>query len=372
MKPTYIHSLTPMRGIAALLVVIFHMDVIIYYQKLGSFLQREQSGLIFSGYLWVDFFFLLSGFIMAHVYGESLSSTNKVTAIKAYLWARFSRLYPLHIFTILLLIGYSQFTLHFFPSLTGDFWHTVFSWSALPSNLLFTNAMNQYVFLSWNIVAWSIGAEWWTYVAAIPLLMFASRRNLPSILVMMLLAFVGLAYLMFSLPDRILDITYNYGFVRCFFEFVIGLGVYELYRRRLAEKLLARDISFGVLAMATALIFHFRLNDLFIIPVFSAMILAVSFNQTRLSQFLNLPLMRYLGDRSFSIYLMHGVWFSVFWALMPMIKAALDGGTMNFGFKLLYAVSFLALTLLSAHWSYRFVEVGAREYLRSRFSFSRP
>jgi peptidoglycan/LPS O-acetylase OafA/YrhL len=47
------------------------------------------------GYLGVDFFFVLSGFIITHVYLASLASPN-LSAVQIFLWHRFIRLYPVH------------------------------------------------------------------------------------------------------------------------------------------------------------------------------------------------------------------------------------------------------------------------------------
>ncbi len=71
MSTPKIPSLTSLRGIAAIWVVLFHIDVCIFYRGLGSILPKEGSGLIAQGYLWVDFFFILSGFIITHVYSHN-------------------------------------------------------------------------------------------------------------------------------------------------------------------------------------------------------------------------------------------------------------------------------------------------------------
>jgi peptidoglycan/LPS O-acetylase OafA/YrhL len=69
MKPaTYLTNLTPLRGIAALITVIFHCGLMI-----GPLVNREQSLIMSRLYLMVDFFFILSGFIMLHVYGQGFS-----------------------------------------------------------------------------------------------------------------------------------------------------------------------------------------------------------------------------------------------------------------------------------------------------------
>jgi peptidoglycan/LPS O-acetylase OafA/YrhL len=93
-------SLTPLRGIAALWVVLYHytaqyfpnLDITNYTQVIGK------------GYLAVDIFFMLSGFVMTHVYHRAFSEsiTNNY---KNFLVARFARLYPLHVFILLLFVA---------------------------------------------------------------------------------------------------------------------------------------------------------------------------------------------------------------------------------------------------------------------------
>lgn len=367
-KPAYIESLTPMRAIAAMWVMLFHIDVSIFYRDLGALVSRDMTGIFSKGYLWVDFFFLLSGFIIAHVYGEKLSSpptvAGKWQATKHYLWARFSRLYPLHLFTLCLLILFAGIVPEFFPQVMDGSWDIFFAWSVLDSHFLFTNAMGQHPLLSWNIVSWSIGAEWWTYVFAIIFIVALCKRKLTTVAASMLLALAALIALVLWLPEKNLDITHNYGFVRCFFEFVIGLGIYECYRRQMAQNWLKFDGVFVVLMLLIAAIFHWRAFDVVIIPVFALLILAVSYNKTRVHDFLNKPALQYLGDISYSIYLMHGVWFMVFWFAWPSIKLATGMAELPLIVKLLYILLFFGLTLLSAHFSYRYVEVAGREWLR--------
>lgn len=367
-KTTYIDSLTSLRGIAALWVVLFHIDVSIFYRDLGGLVPRDATGIFAKGYLWVDFFFLLSGFIIAHVYGAQLAGANKPHNIKNYLWARFSRLYPLHIFTLLVLVVFALLVPEFYPNVVDGSWKTYFAWSAIPSNLLFTNAMNQHVYLSWNMVSWSIGAEWWTYVAAIGLIIATHKRALWQVGGLMLAAFSALVFLVLQLPEKNLDITFNYGFFRCLFEFTIGLGLYEFYRQKIGRQWLASDLVPAILLAMIISIFHWRLADLIIIPVFSLLILAAAHNHNRLHRLLNQRVFIYLGDISYSIYLVHCLWFMVFWFSFPALKASTGMAQMPGWMRIAYVVLFLALTLLSAHFTHRYIEVGGREYLRKLFN----
>ena len=83
MKP--ITGLTSLRGIAALVVVVFHL----FPMALGA---ENLPDAVARGYLGVDFFFLLSGFVLAHVYGKVFATQMRWIKVKSFLWARFARI----------------------------------------------------------------------------------------------------------------------------------------------------------------------------------------------------------------------------------------------------------------------------------------
>src|SRR6476646_10101802 len=94
-KISYLSNLTPLRGIAALLTVIFHINIFLGWEMMPP----GGSPLLSHMYLMVDFFFILSGFIMCHVYGNRFLKDVRATEFKKFTIARFSRVYPLHLFT---------------------------------------------------------------------------------------------------------------------------------------------------------------------------------------------------------------------------------------------------------------------------------
>lgn len=363
----YINSLTSMRGIAAIWVMLFHIDVSLFYRGFGSLLPRDQTGFFSKGYLWVDFFFLLSGFVIAYVYSHSLSGGPRTSAIKHYLWARFTRIYPLHLFTLLVLVIVTPVVAACIPTVVDGSWTTYFAWSALPSNLMLTQAMNQHVYLSWNMVSWSIAAEWWTYVVSIPVLIFFTGRNLVFILVWALLAAIDLVVLVNLLPEKNLDITFNYGFWRCLFEFNIGIALFHLFLHGKMKAWLSHDWIVVVLLLAIALVFHKRWNDLIVIPCFSVLILALAYNTTSATRVLNLPVFQYLGKISYSIYMVHCLWFMVFWFSLPLIKTNFGVDEFSLFEKLGYSITFISLTLISSHCTYHLIEVKAQKILRAVF-----
>src|SRR4030095_14906992 len=156
---SYLTNLTPMRGIAALLTVIFHIDLFMG----NALVHPGDSSILNRMYLMVDFFFILSGFIMSHVYGNRFISRVKSGDFKKFTIARFSRVYPLHfatlLFTIFILFLFGTLGVPKNPILQVD--NNAYS---VVTNLLLLHSMNFDKWFTWVHASWSISTEWWAYM----------------------------------------------------------------------------------------------------------------------------------------------------------------------------------------------------------------
>src|SRR2546423_12016858 len=94
-KPTEIRALAGARALPPLLLVLYHYHEAHGYQNLRWF-----DVFVSKGYLWVEFFFALSGFVLVHVY-----VARAPFRYGSFLKARLARLYPLHLFTLLLMLA---------------------------------------------------------------------------------------------------------------------------------------------------------------------------------------------------------------------------------------------------------------------------
>jgi len=368
MPSKYIGSLTAMRGLAALWVMLFHIDVSLVYRDMGALLPRDATGLISKGYLWVDFFFILSGFIIAHVYAEVLVSREpgRGRRVLDYLWARLARLYPLHLLCLGLVVAIALTYPLFLPDVKDGSWRTFMAWRAIPSNLMMTHAMNQHVYLSWDIVSWSIGAEWWTYSAALPLLLVLPRAPGPVAGVVAIAAFAGLAGYVLMQKEATLDITYRWGFVRCLLEFIIGACLWRLWCQE-AFAWLGHDLVLLGALIAVAVVFHFKSfgpgGDLIVVPLFVILVYGLAVSQGVIAETLNGPLPQYFGKISYALYLVHGVAFSAFWFLMPTVRAHM--GEPSGLLRWLYAAGFIVLVVPVSHVVHYAFEKPARLFLLS-------
>src|SRR5664279_2310567 len=147
----FISNLTPIRGIAALFVAIFHFEIVMVL-----FLPRDVSRFFSKCYLMVDLFFIMSGFIIYHVYGHFFEESIQRASFYKYIRARLARVYPLHIFTLILtiILVTSQ---HFV-------WDKLFEINAIPTHVFMLQSFGLHSIYTWNVPAWSISAEFAAYI----------------------------------------------------------------------------------------------------------------------------------------------------------------------------------------------------------------
>jgi peptidoglycan/LPS O-acetylase OafA/YrhL len=146
------------RGMAAFLVFVFHLQVILAWG--GIDLVKVAPMLGRSGYLWVDCFFVLSGFILSYVYAAQFDPVHgrSASAAGAFWRARFARIYPLHAATLATLVLIRESA-----SLAGlgraDVLYGKDTLPALVSNALLVQSWELHGRLTWNVPAWSISTE---------------------------------------------------------------------------------------------------------------------------------------------------------------------------------------------------------------------
>ena len=350
-------GLTALRGIAAIGVVLFHIDVCLFYRDMGTLLPKTSSGLIANGYLWVDFFFILSGYVIHHAYASRLGSGFRWRNATSFYAARFFRIYPLHLALTLIIVLAVAVVGAWRPDLKDGSWEAFFSWSTLPANLLLIHAMTPGTGLSWNIVSWSIAAEWWVYLAAplvIPVLSSGSRVAASACVAAGGTVLVSL-YLLVGRDT--LDVTFDYGVVRCFGGFLIGLGLYGLQRSARPMSASVADALAIAAVLGVLVVMHLDAPDLWIVPLFAVMILAGASSNGWVSRLLRTLPLQYLGRISYSIYLVHGLVFMAFWFGVPAFGLRFEVPVEAWGF----AAAFLALTIAGAALTHRFIEVPGQQ-----------
>jgi peptidoglycan/LPS O-acetylase OafA/YrhL len=360
----FISTLTPLRGIAAIWVVIFHYDAFLGGPKGTGLFNHETTMVVGNGYLLVDFFFLLSGFVICHVYGDKLMKKDRFQ-VKKYVWARFSRLYPLHLFALLFV--FAQFLV--FSAMSKDYyegWKGFFPLYDFFVYALFGQSSGILTEYSWNLPSWSIAAEWWTYLLAIFIIPFINKGFSRITYVFWGLSLVGLALLVQYGGNGNLDYTLDFGTLRCLFEFTIGMGVYQVYKKVKDDKTFWKsDWAFYISIAGAYLFLHLNIHDLFVVVFFSGIILSASLNKGIPYRILNIKPLQFLGDISYSVYLLQLFWLFLFLTYKNVNYA--NGVIPDMTTKLVILGILLALLIGNSYLTYRFLELPAQRYLRSKF-----
>jgi peptidoglycan/LPS O-acetylase OafA/YrhL len=365
-KPGYIDSLTPLRGVAALWVVVFHYNQFLGFLKLGSLVDKADTLLVNRGYLLVDFFFILSGFIITHVYADKLRAGASGSTWR-YLWARFSRLYPLHLSCMLLLLALAGFIGHYYPGYYARDWAESFPFEEFFAYLGFAVSFNLTKGFTWNVPAWSICAEWWAYVAALVLIPLLHRGSRGRTLFAWAAALAGLLGLQQLTGKDNLDFTMDFGLARCVLEFTIGIGVYQFYLLWAGSgSRLGTDWAFGAVACATLLVLHFPTSDLLVPPLFAMLILCAALNAGKTRRILDTRVFRFLGDISYSIYLLQIFWVYCWLAWIDLHwRPDHAGMSPAYSELLLWLAVIVVGVLCTAALAYRWVEIPGRKLLRN-------
>lgn len=297
--PQTIRSLTGIRGLAALYVVVYHS--IIFDNP------NTRYNIIRHGYLAVDLFFVLSGFVMAMSYNRMFADGFDTRNYVVFLIRRLARVYPLYLLMTLLvglllpLVAPDQF--RDFPP----------SWGVFIANLLMVQAWG----LTGNVVAssWSISTEWAAYLVfpALAGLALFSRQVIVTItcaaaLVLLLALSLAPTPSVRYWRSGPLDISWVGSLlplVRCFAEFTLGLVAFaatghSLVRSALRRWFVAAAVSAVVLGLLTL-----RGSDFAVVTLFPVLIVSLAVGQGPVQTVLGWGPVFILGEISYAIYLMH-------------------------------------------------------------------
>ena len=298
-------ALDSWRGVCAVLVALYHINVI-GGMYTGHF---RSAAVINNAFLFVDFFFVLSGFVIAH---SAIGKLNCAADIVPFLIRRFGRVWPLHMAVLAAFIGHELLKVyarrHGIATDTQPFAKNR-SLPAIFTNILLVHSVGVHAQLKWNPPSWSISVEFYTYVV-FSLLLVAWRRHL-AVLSALVAALAAIVVAEFSKYN--IQTTVQFGFFRCLYGFFVGVLTYLLYRTgrlpALAEQ--PRATAWEILVVATAAIFVMRANNgtlsLFAPLIFGATVYVFSSERGMMSKLLLTRPFRAAGERSYSIYMTHAL-----------------------------------------------------------------
>ena len=219
--PPDLRALTTLRFLAALWVVLFtawpHLDI--------GFVPVAVT----RGYLGVEVFFVLSGFILSHVYLEAAGRRDGFS-YRGFLWARIARVYPLHLVTLAGMIGLGVAAT--VAGLTVS--ESLLDWRSLPAHLSLTHAWGLASSAAFNHPSWSISAEWFAYLT-FPAFAWAAWRMRERPVIGAAATAIGAVALYAAFEPvagfSLTEATFLWGALRIVPCFALGCALYLIHRR---------------------------------------------------------------------------------------------------------------------------------------------
>ena len=341
----HLDALTGLRGIAAWMVVLFHVRV-----SLAGLFPAWAVSALGKGYLAVDLFFMLSGFVLWYNYADRLRGGGKA-AVADFLWRRFARIWPLHGAIMAIFVVYALAL-----AMRGND-TTLFPFDQLPLHLLLVQNWGITTRLTWNHPAWSISTELAAYLV-FPLFVVALRwdRLGPAPLSAIFAMLLGSVYLLFAWHgyDNLGSNITGLGLPRCLLEFATGCLLCMLWGHWRTLRYAATAAAF---VCGATLIAGWRLDlpETAIVPIaFASGLMALALSRNLVTRILGQGFFLYLGEISYSTYLAHFLLFILFKQLF--LDASLQMGWLGL-------LGFLAIVLTVSMALYHFVEKPAQRWL---------
>lgn len=346
------------RGIAALAIALRHIN------GTAPFLSGDFRGSLRHA---VDFFFVLSGFVIAASYGVRLAGGFSLARFMVLRWGR---IWPLQAVMVLIylvlecvlavqgtggvLVGREPFT--------GPR-----DLAALPASFLLLQAWIWPGRDLWNAQSWSVSIELGLYLGAAVLWRVAGMRA----------GLIGVALALGALAALQLDWPLSYPALRGIAGFGLGMGCWSLWPRVRALVVPGVAAALLELGLVAAIIAALAAQAPFLVldPLFAVVVLVFAREQGPISRVLFTAPFRWLGAVSYALYMVH----------MLVLGRAMDAlafAQRQFGASwvsarlggedlLLPALPALAVTLamlavtLGAAWAaWRLIEWPARTYSR--------
>lgn len=341
-----IRALTGVRGIGAVLIVVYHFGKI----------QLDRVHNVWPiphGYMAVDLFFMLSGFVIALGYKDAFAE-HPLQHYLAFLVKRIARLYPAYIVISALFV--LKMALRWSGAETLD----RFSVYDVVGNVLMLNGWGLHIYPVIG-VAWAASAELGSYVL-LPLLLIATIQRgfvvwslcvLLSLLAIYAISVSGLGY---SGPLDVVQAASVLPLLRAIAGFALGLAIFR-YADRL-DRLTARrqDALLIVVLVAVVLAAALTTNDLPLYILFIPLVALLSRDSPLALVLFGSRLVYHLGVISYSIYLLHPLF-----VRQTALTARYFGATET-AYTICALVAFAVIWALS-YLSYMAVEMPGRKLI---------
>lgn len=347
--PRQINALTGIRGIAAWLVVLYHIRL-----AFAPSLPAELLVVLGKGYLAVDLFFVLSGFVLWLTWGQRLQ-TEGFGAAARFMQKRVARVWPLHAAVLAATVAFALAI-----GASGRALPESYRWAELPLHALLLQNWGFTRDIGWNDPSWSISTELAAYLCFAAITPLFSRGLKLQKAMGWIIASAAIPLLILAL-DRVFatfgeaqlgaDIAF-FGLARCLVQFACGVAICIVWQARdgIVFRLLCAAIILSCLiALASGA------RETFFVPLaFTALVGLVASTSAGRGNPLSSRMLVWLGEISYSTYLAHFLLWTVF--KLVFVRDAAN-------VPVALGALFLLTTLVASVVLHRLVEVPARDRL---------
>jgi peptidoglycan/LPS O-acetylase OafA/YrhL len=339
-----IRALTGVRGVAAAVIVVYHFgDVQLATGGTASYFR------IPFGYLLVDLFFMLSGYVMALTYKDSFAHLSPST-FAAFMVKRVARLYPAYFVIGLFYVAKMA------AGLSGDHLSMYSAWDWV-GNLLMMTGWGLYIYPVIG-VAWAASAEMGSYLLLPILMAFTLRKSTATAGIAVVAAFIAIYAV--SVSGRgsggSLDVVNGnsfYPLVRAVAGFTLGLAIFRFADILDRLSMASQDALVIGILLAMVAVGMFSSSDLPLYFLFIPLVAVLSRDGRMAQRLFGNALVYRLGIISYSIYLIHPLFVSF------AVRTWRHFGQSE-GVYVAAAVACFAAIWLLAELSYRFIEMRGR------------
>lgn len=338
--------LTSLRGIAAFLIVLYHIKY-----HLTPYLPDWMMNIVSHSYVAVDFFFVLSGFILAYTYEKKLTSFN-LNETSFFIVKRIARVYPLHLITLLayLLIPFAHI-------MTGRAYDNEERYAV--DNFFYNIFLVQNWGLTgqggWNVPSWSISTELFAYLSLPLLTLFLTRISLMGrfIFTLILCSFTSLLFEVKE-ANNIGEFIADLGIIRCITAFYVGNFVYSLSKQH-KPSLLVKSVCLGFVFI----ILISPIKSFYVVPaLFGALLYLLITSNSILHNALENKTLIYLGDISYSVYMVH--------YLIRDYMGLLFLDNEEYA-SITWILVYISTTIILSHFTYKYVEIFFRQRITEKY-----
>lgn len=368
MQQGEIRSLTGLRFVASAWVVAFHLTLVLLKHAPAGTVHIYPT--VLNGSQGVDLFFIVSGYVLALNYTESMGRSWDLARTVRFWWLRLARVWPVYLVTLHLVIACLVARSAFDPA--AEWWFDPLSYV---KQLFMVQlwAAPRIDGTSWNDPSWSVSAEWLAYllfpVFALVLWRLKWRAKARVLLPLaflvaapcgLIMHYTGTFYSDFSWLPRIL----------C--QFLAGALIYAMVSRLVLTKLMCQIAGWlgtGLAVLIVYFMIELRDQEIEWLPgaavhvriLFIPLVAALAVGTTGLSRLLAVKPLVFGGKLSYSLYLVHlmiidyVVWISAENSWIPATPSGMRW----------FVLGIVAACLALSYALWRFVEEPARKRMRA-------